>query len=115
MLNRNYTVSGDRTIVAIGYNYTSWEVLYLISTNDTRSTKSGILYLPKYTDPFANVFINPVACTLVVYNSFGSVNDFDSHNNFRSSDLAPENYRVTGRGFLKLCTTVPMRITITNI
>ena len=47
-------------------------------------------------------------------NFFGAVNEVDSHNKFRHSDIAMEKFLVTQCGWLRLCTTVPMGMTITN-
>ena len=46
---------------------------------------------------------------------FGSVNEVDSHKKSRQSDLALEKFWVTHRGWLRLCTTVAMGMTITNL
>ena len=45
---------------------------------------------------------------------FGLVNDVDSHNKARRSDLALETLWVTQYGCLRLCTTVDMGTTIAN-
>ena len=45
---------------------------------------------------------------------FGSVNDMDSHNNFRQSDLALEKFWENQWGWLRLCTTVATGMKITN-
>ena len=112
MLKRNYMVPGDRPIIAIGYKYNTRKVLYFIAKTDAGSTNSGIPYLSKYTDQISNVFICPVACPLVMSNLFGSVNEVVSHNKSRQSDLALEEYWVTQFGWLLLCATVAMGMTI---
>ena len=48
-----------------------------------------------------------------MYKFFGAVNEVESHNNSRQSDLALENFWVTQCGWLRLCTTVSMGMTIT--
>ena len=45
---------------------------------------------------------------------FGSVNEVDSHKNSRQSDLAMEKLWVAQCGWLRLCTTAAMGMTITN-
>ena len=42
------------------------------------------------------------------------INEVDSHNKSRQSDLALENFYVTQCGWLRLCTTVDMRMSINN-
>ena len=46
---------------------------------------------------------------------FGSVNEVDSHNKSRQSDLGLENYWVTQCGWLQLCTTVAVVMNINNL
>ena len=62
----------------------------------------------------SNVDICPAACPLVIYKFFGYVNEFDSHNKSRQYYLALEKFWVTQYGWLRLCTTVAMGMTITN-
>ena len=63
-------VPGDRTLIAIGYKYNAWKVLYFIVIDNTGSTNNGITYLSKYTDQFTNVAICPVARPLVMSKKF---------------------------------------------
>ena len=49
-----------------------------------------------------------------MYNFFGPVNEVESHKKYRQSDLSLGNYWVTQCGWLRLCMTVAMGITITN-
>ena len=79
---------GDRPLISIGYKYNVWKVLYFIVTDNSGSTKTGITYLSKYPDQFTNVVILPDARPLVMSKIISSVNEFDSHNNSRQSDLA---------------------------
>ena len=65
------------------------KVLYFIVIDNTGSTNIGIPYLSKYTDQFTNVAIHPVARPLVMYKK-SAVNEVDSHNKSRQSDLALE-------------------------
>ena len=58
MLKGKPIVPGDRPIIAIGYNYNTWKVLYFIVTGDAGTTKAGITYLYKYPNPFSNVSEN---------------------------------------------------------
>ena len=50
-----------------------------------------------------------------MYKFFGSVNEVDSQNKSRHSDLALEKFCVTQCGWLRLCTVVDMGMTITNL
>ena len=70
--------------------------------------------MSKYPGQFSNVAILPVACPLVVYKFFGSVNKVDSHNKSRQPDLALDKLWVTQCGSIRLFTTVAMGMTITN-
>ena len=83
---------GGRTLIAIGYKYNMRKVLSFIVTEDVWSTKAGIPYLSKYPEPFSNVSICPVARPLVMSKFFESINEVDSHNKSRRSDLALENF-----------------------
>ena len=74
----------------------------------------GIPYLSKYPDQFSNVSIRPVARPLLMSKCFGSVNEVDSHNKSRQSDLALERFWVTQYSWLRLCTTVSIGMKITN-
>ena len=47
MLKRKTMLPGDRTLIAIGYKYNAWKVVYLIFIEDTGSKKAGINYLSK--------------------------------------------------------------------
>ena len=78
------------------------------------STKTGIPYLSKYPDQFTNVAIRPVSSPLVMYKFFGAVNEVDSNKKIRLSDLALDKFWVDQCGWLQVCTTVAMGITITN-
>ena len=49
-----------------------------------------------------------------MYKFFGAVNEVESHNKSRQYDLALEKFWVTRCGWIQLCTTVAMGITITN-
>ena len=49
-----------------------------------------------------------------MYKLFGSVNEVDSHNKSRQSDLVLDKFWVTQCGWLRSCTTVYIEITITN-
>ena len=84
-----------------------------IVTDNAGSTKTGIPYLSKYPDQFTNVSIRPVARPIVISKK-SAVNEVDSHNKSRQSDLALEKWWVTQCVWLRLCTTVAMGMTITN-
>ena len=63
---------------------------------------------------FDNVSIHPVAHTLVMSKLFGSINEVDYHRKSRQSDLALEKYWFTQCGWIRLCKTVAMGMTINN-
>ena len=50
-----------------------------------------------------------------MYKFFGYFNEVESHNKSRQSDLAPDNFWVTQFGFIRLCTTVSIGTTITDL
>ena len=107
-------VPGGRPLIAIGYNYNLWKVIYFIVIEFVRTTNSGPPYLSKYTDQFSNFSICPVSRPLVMYKFFGSVNDVESHNKSRWSDLALEKLWVTQRGWIRLYATVTTEMNINN-
>ena len=78
------------------------------------STTLDIPYLSKYPDQFSNVSISPVACPLIMSKFFGLVNKVESHNRSRNPDIVLEKLWVTQCGWLRLCNTVAMGMTITN-
>ena len=105
---------GDRPLIPIGYKYNARKFLAFIFTDNAGSTNTGIPYLSKYPDQFTNVAIRPVARPLVMSIFFPAINEVDSHNKSRQSDLALEKWWVTQCGWLQLCTEVAMGMTITN-
>ena len=107
-------VTGEMTLIAIGYKYNSRKVILVVATEGTGSTTLGIPYLSKYPDQFYNASICPVASPHIMYKFFGSVNGVESHNKSRQSDIALEKFWVTQCGWLWLCTTVSMGIVINN-
>ena len=88
MLKRKPMVPGGRQIIAIGYKYNAWKVLYFIVTENEGRTQTCINYLSKYPEQFSNIAIHPVAFTLVMYRFFESVNEVNYHNKPSQSDLA---------------------------
>ena len=106
-------VPGDRSLSAIVYKYNPRKVLYFIVTDNSGSTKTGIPYLYKYPDQFTDFSIRPVARPLVMSKK-SAVNEVDSHNKSRQSDLALEKWWVTQCGWMQLCTAIDMGMTITN-
>ena len=106
-------VPGDRPLIAISYRYKSRKVLSFIVTDNAGSKNTGIPYLSKYPDQFTNVAIRPVARPLVMSKK-SVVNEVDSHNKSRQSDLEMEKWWVNQYGWLLLCTTVAIGMTITN-
>ena len=106
-------VPGGWPLIAIGYKYNARKVIYFIVTDNAGSKKTGIPYLSKYPDQFNNVSIPPVPRPLAMSKK-SAVDDVDSHNKSRQYDLALEKCWVTQCGWLRLCTTVDMGMTITN-
>ena len=103
-----------RPLICIGCKYNTRKVISFIVTYNTGITQAGLPYLSDYTDQFANSFILLVSGPLVMSKFFGSVNEFYSHNKPRQSDLALDKFCVNQCGWLQICTTVSMVITITN-
>ena len=114
MLSSKPMVPGGRPLIAIGYKYNARKVLSFIVTVNAGSKKTGIPYLSKYPDQFTNVVIRPVARPLVMSKTFSAVNEVESYNKSRQSYLALEKWWVTQCGWLRLCKTVAMGMTITN-
>ena len=81
-------VPGGRPLIAIGYKYNVRKFLSFIVTDNAGSTKTGIPYLSYYPDQFTNVYIRPVARLLVMSKIISDMNEVDSHNKSRQSDLA---------------------------
>ena len=75
-------------LIAICYKYRYRKDLYFISTDDAESTNYMIKYLSKYPEQFSNNPIQPVVCPLVMFKLFRYINEVDSHNKSRQSDLA---------------------------
>ena len=107
-------VPGEMPPRAIGYRYNSRKVLSFAAAAGKGITTLGIIYLSKYPDQFSNVPIRPVARPLLISKFFGSFNEVVSQNKYRQSDPALEKFWVMQYGWLRLCTTVAMGITITN-
>ena len=114
MLMSKSVVSGGRPLIANGYKYNVRKVVSFIVIEVSGNTKSGLPYLSKDPDQFSIFSIRPVACTLVMYKFFGSVNEVESHNKSRQSDSSLEKFWVAQCIWLCLCTTVHMGMTITN-
>ena len=104
-------IPGDRLLIFIRYKYNMRKVLSFIVTDNAGITNTGIAYLSKYPEQFTNVSIHPVARP-VVMSKKSAVNEVDSHKKSRQSDLALEKWWVTQCGWMRLCTTVSMGITI---
>ena len=85
-------VPGGRPLIAVGYKYNARKVLSFIVTDNAGRTKNGIPYLSKYPDQFTNVSIRPVARPVVMSKNISAVNEVDSHNKSRQSDLALEKW-----------------------
>ena len=107
-------VSGRRKIIDVGYKYNMWKVLSFIVIDNSCSTQAGLLYLYHYSYQFTNVSIFPFARPLVMSKFFGAVNEVDSHNKSRQSDLRMDKLWVTQCGWQCLCMAVSMLMTITN-
>ena len=71
-------VPGRRPLIAIGYNYNAWKVLYFTVTDNAWSTHKDLPHVFMYPDQFTNVSIHPVAHSLFTSKLFGAVNEVDS-------------------------------------
>ena len=92
-----------RPLISIGYKYNMCKVLFFFKDN-TGSTQTGLPYLYKYPDQFTNVYIRPFVFPLAMYKFFGYVNEVDSHNRSRQSDLTLDKIwvtRVVGYGYVQ--------------
>ena len=107
-------VPRGRPLIYFGYNYNTRKVLSFIVIDNSVSTQAVIPYLSKHPDQFSNVEIRPFSRPLVIHNFFGEVNEVDSCNKSRQSDLVLEKFWVTQCGWLCLFTSVAMGITINN-
>ena len=97
-------VPRGRPLIVVGYKYNARKVLSFIVTENSGSTKTGIPYLSEYPDQFTNVSIRPVARPVVMSKINSAVNEVDSHNKSRQSDLALEQWWVTqlvGYGYVR--------------
>ena len=108
-------VPRGRPLISVDYKYNMQKDIYFIVTDNKGSLQEGLLYLSKYPDHFSNVFIRSVYLPLFMYKLFGYFNEVDSHNKSRKYDLGLEKFWVTQCGWLRLCTTVSMVMTITNL
>ena len=102
VLRRKHMVPGDRPLIAVGYKYNARKFLSCIVTDNAGLTKAGIPCLYNYPDQFTNVAIRPVDRPLVMSKKY-VVNEVDSHNKSRQSDLALEKWWVTQCGWMRLC------------
>ena len=83
MLKRNPEVPWNRTLIDIGYKYNYHKVLYFIDAEGVGIANTGIRYLSKHPNQFANVEIQPVSNPLFMSKFVVSVNEVDSHNKYR--------------------------------
>ena len=106
-------VTGDRPRIAIGYKYNARKVLSFIVT-DNKGRK--IQVFPIYLVILTNLLMLPFALLLAPFlcQKQSAVNEVDSNNKSRQSDLALEKWWVTQCSCIRLCTTVAMGMTITN-
>ena len=72
-----------RPIIAVGYNYNVGRLLHFIATSDAGIKKSDTPYLSKYTEPFYDVDICPVAHPLTIFKFFVYVNEVEDQNKSR--------------------------------
>ena len=106
-------VPGDRPLIDIGYKYNTRKVLSFIVTDNVGTTKTGI---PIYTSILTNLLMFPFVLLIVplLYLKKSAVNEVDSYNKSRQSDLALDKWWVNQCDWLWLCMTVYMGMTIHN-
>ena len=97
---------------SIGYKYNYQKVLSFIATEYTGIKTSDVPYLSKYPYQSVNVVSLPIPRPLFMYKFFVYVNEVESHKKSIEYNLALENYWVTQCGWMWLCTTVDMVMTI---
>ena len=85
-------VPGVMMLITICCKYNAHNVLYFIVTDNSGSTQAGIPCLYQYPYQFTNFSILHVDCSLVMYKFFGAVNQVDSQNKSRQSDLVLEKF-----------------------
>ena len=102
-----------RPLIVIGYKYNARKV-HLLLFKTMQETQ--ILVLPIYISILTNLLMLPFALLLapLLCQKIYAVNEVDSHNKSRHSDLSLEKWWVTQCGWLRLCTTVDMGMTIAN-
>ena len=74
----------------------------------------GIPYLSKYPDQFYSVSIRAVSRPLLKSKFLGSINEVESHNKSHPSDIALDKFWVAQYGWLWLCNTGSMGMTMNN-
>ena len=87
---------------------------YLLLLRTTQGTQR--LVFPNYPSILTNLLMFSISLLLVpfLFQKKSAVNEVDSHNKSRHSDFVLENFWVTQCGWLRLCTTVAMGMTVTN-
>ena len=87
---------------------------YILLLQTTQEAQ--IMVFPIYISILTNLLMLPFALLLVplLCRFFSAVNEVDSHKKTRQSDLALEKWLVTQCGWMRLCKTVSMGMTITN-
>ena len=73
---------------------------------------ADVSYLSKYPYQLANVVILPFPHPLFIYKLFVYINKVESHTKYIHSELALEKYWVDKCGWMWLCTTLAMVMTI---
>ena len=114
VLSSNNMVPGERPLIEIGYKYNYQNILSFVATVGAGRTMLGINYLLTFPDQFSNISICPVARPHLMSKFFGLVNEVESHNKSRKSDIVMDKFWVKQCGWLWLCTTVAMGIKMTN-
>ena len=110
MLRIKPMLQGGRLIIDIGYKYTARKVLYFIVIENTGIAQAGLPYLSKYPDHLFTLLLVPLSCI----SSFDVLMMVNPIIYKRQYDLALEKFWVTQCGWIRLCTTVSMLMTITN-
>ena len=100
--------SGERPLLAIGYNYNYRKVLGFVATEGAGSTEPGDPYLSLFPDIYSNVSVHTVVRPHLIGRYFNACNAIDNHNIVLQSDLALDKYWVTQSGYFRLADTVAL-------
>ena len=101
-------VPGDKSPMAIRYNYISQMVIGYISIEGVVITEPGVPCLYHYPENYYNVSICPFLCPHNIGRYFSACTAIDSHDRMWKSDLSLEKYGMTQSGYFRLLAKVSL-------